>query len=144
MAKQRILVSWIGHADLLAMIDDLGGAGEELRKAANIGGKYGEKPGPLKISVTEGRFDLLFERSELSINKQKLVDQTRSGVVNEAFFMGGVSKTKILQRFKPHLFFDDQEAHCLPAESVVPTGRVPYGVKNKKTETDTTEIGVAE
>lgn len=57
MAEQCILVSWIGHADLLAMIDDLGEAGEELRKAAKIGGKYGEKPGPLKTAVTEGQFD---------------------------------------------------------------------------------------
>ena len=36
MADRRILVSWIGHADLLAMIDDLGEAGEELRTAAKI------------------------------------------------------------------------------------------------------------
>ena len=57
MAQHRILVSWIGHADLLAMIDDLGEAGEELRAAAKIGGKYGEKPGPLKTAVNEGRFD---------------------------------------------------------------------------------------
>jgi DNA-binding NtrC family response regulator len=57
MADRRILVSWIGHADLLAMIDDLGEAGEELRTAAKIGGKYGEKPGPLKTAVNEGQFD---------------------------------------------------------------------------------------
>ena len=57
MAQHRVLVSWIGHADLLAMIDDLGAAGEELRAAANIRGKYGEKPGPLKTAVNDGRFD---------------------------------------------------------------------------------------
>lgn len=57
MANQSILVSWIGHADLLAMFDDLGDTGEELRKAANIGGKYGEKPGPLKTAVNEGMFN---------------------------------------------------------------------------------------
>ena len=57
MAEQRILVSWIGHADLLAMCDDLGEAGDELRKSVKIGGKYGEKPGPLKTAVNEGKFD---------------------------------------------------------------------------------------
>lgn len=57
MPDHRTLVSWIGHADLLAMIDDLGEAGEELRNAAKIGGKYGEKPGPLKTAVNEGKFD---------------------------------------------------------------------------------------
>jgi 5'-nucleotidase len=44
--------------------------------------------------------------------------------VDEAFFMGGVSKTGILQAFRPHIFFDDQESHCRPASSVVPTARV--------------------
>ncbi|MGA2256489.1 MAG: sigma 54-interacting transcriptional regulator [Thermoguttaceae bacterium] len=57
MPEQRVLISWIGHADLLAMIDDLGQAGEELRVVAKIGGKYGEKPGPLKTAVTESRFE---------------------------------------------------------------------------------------
>ena len=45
--------------------------------------------------------------------------------VDEAFFMGGVSKTGILQAFRPHFFFDDQEAHCRPASAIVPTARVP-------------------
>src|SRR5271155_326652 len=56
MAKHSILVSWIGHADLLAMIDDLGEAGQELLAAAKIRGKYGEKPGPLKTAVSQGQF----------------------------------------------------------------------------------------
>src|SRR5271165_1897503 len=44
--------------------------------------------------------------------------------VDEAFFMGGVPKTGILQEFRPHIFFDDQESHCRLASEVVPTGRV--------------------
>lgn len=48
--------------------------------------------------------------------------------VDEAFFMGGVAKTQVLRVFRPHIYFDDQDAHCTPAASVVPTGRVPYGV----------------
>ncbi|MGC4033244.1 MAG: 5'-nucleotidase [Tepidisphaeraceae bacterium] len=32
--------------------------------------------------------------------------------VDEAFFMGGVAKTKVLEAFKPHIFFDDQDVHC--------------------------------
>ena len=46
--------------------------------------------------------------------------------VNEIFFLGGVGKTRILQAFRPHLFFDDQEVHLEPAASSVPAGRVPY------------------
>jgi 5'-nucleotidase len=51
--------------------------------------------------------------------------------VDEAFFMGGVEKTDILRAFNPHIFFDDQEAHCRPASKVVSTGRVPYGIKDQ-------------
>ncbi len=46
--------------------------------------------------------------------------------VNEIFFLGGVSKTRILQAFRPHLFFEDQEVHLEPAASSVPAGKVPY------------------
>ena len=56
MRNQRILVSWIGHTDLLAMADDLGEVGKELLAAAKISGKYGEKPGPLKTAVTREQF----------------------------------------------------------------------------------------
>jgi 5'-nucleotidase len=45
--------------------------------------------------------------------------------IDEAFFMGGVSKTPILQTFNPHIYFDDQESHCFPASKIVPTARVP-------------------
>ncbi len=44
--------------------------------------------------------------------------------VDEAFFMGGVPKDKILEAFGAHIFFDDQEVHCAPASKVVPTARV--------------------
>lgn len=45
--------------------------------------------------------------------------------VDEAFFMGGVPKTDVLRTFRPHIFFDDQEAHCDRAADVVATARVP-------------------
>lgn len=52
--------------------------------------------------------------------------------VNEAYFMGGVAKTGILESFKPHIFFDDQETHCRPASAVVPTARVPLAIESQK------------
>lgn len=45
--------------------------------------------------------------------------------VDEAFFLGGVPKTEVLAAFRPHIFFDDQAAHCDRAAPRVPTGRVP-------------------
>jgi 5'-nucleotidase len=44
--------------------------------------------------------------------------------VDEAFFMGGIPKTRILQAFQPHIFFDDQDTHCQPAAQLVPTAKV--------------------
>lgn len=45
--------------------------------------------------------------------------------VDEAFFMGGVDKSGILDAFQPHIFFDDQDGHCRRAAEVVSTARVP-------------------
>jgi len=44
--------------------------------------------------------------------------------VDEAFFLGGVSKDKVLKAFGAHIFFDDQDTHCAPASRFVPTARV--------------------
>jgi 5'-nucleotidase len=46
--------------------------------------------------------------------------------VNEAFFLGGVSKDKVLKAFKAHIFFDDQDVHLKPASNHVPVSRVLY------------------
>ena len=46
--------------------------------------------------------------------------------IDETFFLGGVSKDKILAAFSPHIFFDDQHQHCDAASKLVPTARVPY------------------
>ncbi|HQO37674.1 MAG TPA: 5'-nucleotidase [Candidatus Omnitrophota bacterium] len=45
--------------------------------------------------------------------------------IDEMFFLGGVSKHEVLKAFRPHIFFDDQQIHCMPASKVVPTARVP-------------------
>ena len=50
--------------------------------------------------------------------------------IDESFFLGGLDKTPILERFKPHIFFDDQQTYCQSAAKTVPTGHVPMGVKN--------------
>lgn len=46
--------------------------------------------------------------------------------VDEAFFLGGLEKKPVLEAFRPHIFFDDQELHVGPASAVVPSGLVPY------------------
>lgn len=46
--------------------------------------------------------------------------------VDEAYFLGGLDKDKVLQAFGAHIFFDDQDTHVHKASKVVPSGKVPY------------------
>lgn len=46
--------------------------------------------------------------------------------IDEAFFLGGVSKKEVLSAFGAHIFFDDQFAHAEPASEVVTSAVVPY------------------
>ena len=61
--------------------------------------------------------------------------------VNDAFFLGGIEKSKILEVMKPHIFFDDQASHLVPASSFVAGVHIPYGVANEPTSQAT---GVAD
>lgn len=46
--------------------------------------------------------------------------------IDEAFFLGGLTKKDVLEAFGAHIFFDDQKTHLDPASTVVPSARVPY------------------
>lgn len=47
-------------------------------------------------------------------------------VVDEAHFLGGLSKHKVLKAYGAHIFFDDQEVHLSESSKVVPSAKVPY------------------
>ncbi len=55
--------------------------------------------------------------------------------VDEAFFLGGVDKSSVLKAFRPHIFFDDQDAHLISASKYVPSGKVPYPSDSQLTKT---------
>ena len=50
--------------------------------------------------------------------------------VDEAHFLGGVSKHEIQEAFGADIFFDDQDVHCAAASQVVPTAIVPIRENN--------------
>ena len=50
--------------------------------------------------------------------------------IDEAFFLGGITKSDVLRAFDAHIFFDDQTVHTDPASKAVPSARVPYREKN--------------
>lgn len=50
---------------------------------------------------------------------------------NETFFLGGMSKERILTIFKPHIFFDDQKSHLfMTSGKDIPMVHIPFGVAN--------------
>ena len=52
--------------------------------------------------------------------------------VDETFFLGGIDKNRILEVFRPHIFFDDQLTYAEPAKGLNPSVHIPFGVVNRK------------
>ena len=50
--------------------------------------------------------------------------------IDEAMFLGGLSKGEFLREFEPDFFFDDQTGHIENAALHVPAGHVAAGVAN--------------
>jgi 5'-nucleotidase len=50
--------------------------------------------------------------------------------INEAFFLGGIDKSRVLNVMRPHIYFDDQMGH-LDHLDKIPAVHIPFGVINK-------------
>lgn len=74
---------------------------------------------PFKIAIVTARNSPAHER---------VIKTLRAWGVraDAAFFLGGVSKTSVLQAYGAHIFFDDQEGHLAPASLHTPCALVPY------------------
>ncbi|TBW58767.1 5'-nucleotidase [Marinobacter halodurans] len=49
---------------------------------------------------------------------------------NETFFLGGMTKARILSVLRPHMFFDDQKSHLSSAGGAIPMVHIPFGIAN--------------
>jgi 5'-nucleotidase len=49
---------------------------------------------------------------------------------DETFFLGGIEKRRVLEKLKPHIYFDDQMTHLKSAAGTIPSVHVPFGVAN--------------
>lgn len=78
----------------------------------------------VRISIVTARNAPSHERAVTSLKKWGVT-------VNEAFFLGGIDKSVILDVMKPHVFFDDQERH-LKKTTQIPSVHVPFGIINEK------------
>ncbi|WP_422138329.1 5'-nucleotidase [Endozoicomonas sp. ALC020] len=78
----------------------------------------------LKISIVTARN---------APSHKRVINTMRSWniMVNEAFFMGGVEKSRVLEIMRPHMFFDDQKLHLEASSSVLPSVHIPFGVANE-------------
>lgn len=54
--------------------------------------------------------------------------------VDEAFFLGGMTKGNVLEVYRPHIFFDDQRTHIKRVSQRYPSVHVPYGIANEEKE----------
>lgn len=81
---------------------------------------------PMSIELTPLRIAIVTARNAPS--HMRVIKTLRHwGVyVDEAYFMGGLSKDKVLKAFGAHIFFDDQETHLDSSSQFVPSGKVLY------------------
>ena len=86
-------------------------------------GEYTNTAPPIRTALVTARNSPAHERVIRTL-------RTWNVRIDETFFLGGVSKDRILASFSPHIFFDDQHRHCHTASKLVPTARVPYSNKN--------------
>jgi 5'-nucleotidase len=54
--------------------------------------------------------------------------------VNDAFFLGGIEKARVLKVLHPHVFFDDQDVHLTGSAEHIAGVHIPYGVANEKAQ----------
>lgn len=65
-------------------------------------------------------------------HKRVVMTLRRWGIeVDEVFFLGGIAKNRVLEEFKPHIFFDDQLSHIKGAAGATPSVHVPFGIRNQ-------------
>jgi len=95
---------------------------------ANLLRKLSKLQSRLPTSVDNPPVRIAIVTARSSPAEMRVINTLRKWGVNvdEAFFLGGVEKTKILKAFRPHIFFDDQDVHLEKASLIVPSGKVPY------------------
>jgi 5'-nucleotidase len=78
----------------------------------------------LRVSIVTARNAPSHERALTTLKSWGVV-------ANDAFFLGGIDKAKVLGVLRPHIFFDDQTGHLDTARSVTPSVHIPFGIKNE-------------
>jgi len=85
---------------------------------------------PLRLAIVTARNAPSHKRVIKTLRKWNVY-------VDEVYFLGGLSKDKVLQAFGAHIFFDDQDTHLGPASQVVPSAKVLYGSNSELNKLET-------
>lgn len=81
---------------------------------------------PVRVEFSPVRIALVTARNSPAEMRVLKTLRAWKVYIDEAFFLGGVEKSRVLKAFKPHIFFDDQDIHLATAATIVPSGKVPY------------------
>ncbi len=90
-----------------------------LKKLCSVQQGYSPDQAPVRLAIVTARNSPAEERVIKTL-------RTWGVRVDEAFFLGGISKESILEAFGAHIFFDDQEVHLAPASRTTPSALIPY------------------
>lgn len=90
-----------------------------LKKLSAVQKGYDPAESPVRLAIVTARNSPAHERVIKTL-------RAWGASVDEAFFLGGISKDRVLEAFGAHIFFDDQEAHLAPASLSIPSALVLY------------------
>lgn len=90
-----------------------------LKTISFVQKQFGESDMPIRTALVTARNAPAHERVIRTLRAWDVR-------IDEAFFLGGIRKSEVLEAFGAHIFFDDQSVHTDPASKVVPAARVPY------------------
>ncbi len=91
---------------------------EFLATLHTIQSSYPEESSPIRTALITARAAPAHERVIRTLRAWNIR-------IDEALFLGGLSKGEFLKAFGADIFFDDQEGHCQSARQHVATGHVP-------------------
>lgn len=88
-----------------------------LKTLSYLQNNYDDGECPIKTALVTARSNLANARVIKTLEAWSIR-------IDEAFFMGGVDKTEILEAFGANIFFDDQDSHLERASKRVPSAKV--------------------
>ena len=90
-----------------------------LKVLSQIQSRFPMEEAPLRTSLITARNFVTFERVIRTFEAWNVR-------VDEAFFLGGVEKSKVVKAFDADIFFDDQDVHLESVSQKTPSAKVPY------------------